>query len=401
MLENIDRYPGDPILGLLEAYRADRRTQKVNLGVGIYQDATGVIPTVNAVADARAALLQDGFPAPGYLPGEGDPQFRILMQNLILGSESTAVQEQRAATIQVPGGTGALKVGADFLKRYLPQSRLWLSTPTWDNHEVIFSGAGFDVGYYPYYDSKSNTVDFEAMVDFLLQLPPKDIVVLHPCCHNPTGANLSASQWKQLAALFEEKSLFAFFDMAYQGFGEGVSEDALAIRLFQGFALDYFVASSASKIFSLYEERTGSLTIVAREQDTTDRVFGQLKATVRRIYSSPPAFGARIVAHVLADDALRNAWTSELSEMKLRLRSVRTALTQELKNALPDLDWSFLKEQSGMFSITGFTPANINHLRDEYGIYMAQNSRICVAGLNEGNIPYVAEAFARVVGQSH
>lgn len=397
MFQHIESYAGDPILSLMEAFKLDARRDKVNLSIGLYYDERGIIPQLQTVQQAQARL-EALPPSPSlYLPMEGMLPYRQAIQKLLFGEDCEALATGRIATIQTLGGSGALKVGADFLARYFPGSDVWVSDPTWDNHVAIFEGAGFKTHTYPYFDAQTRGVNFEGMLSTLKTLPNQSIVLLHPCCHNPTGSDLDASQWDQVVEVVRERGLIAFLDIAYQGFGAGMAEDAYAIRALARAGLTYFVSNSFSKIFSLYGERVGGLSIVCESAEAADRVLGQLKATVRRNYSSPPTHGAVLVETVLADAELRAAWLAEVEAMRTRIIAMRQTLVDALKQALPGRDFDYLVEQRGMFSYTGLTAAQVDRLREEFGIYLVRSGRICVAGLNEGNVARVAQGFAAVL----
>nr|WP_199068485.1 amino acid aminotransferase [Chromobacterium sp. ASV5] len=396
MFQHVDAYAGDPILSLVEAFAKDPRAEKVNLSIGLYYDGAGRIPQLKAVEQAIAALARQPAQPCTYLPMEGMAPYRAAIQRLLFGADSPLLAEGRVATIQTLGGSGALKVGADFLKRYFPASQLWVSDPTWDNHVAIFEGAGIQVNRYPYFDPATRGVDFAAMLQTLETLPERAIVLLHPCCHNPTGSDLSNAQWDEVAALIRRKGLIAFMDIAYQGFGAGLEEDAYAIRALAATGASFFVSNSFSKIFSLYGERCGGLSVVCQDRAEADLVLGQLKATVRRNYSSPSTYGARLVSTVLNDAELRALWVEEVDAMRQRIQAMRGVLVKVLKEALPERDFGYLTSQRGMFSYTGFSQAQVDALRERFGVYLVGTGRMCVAGLNEGNAAYVAEAFAQV-----
>lgn len=397
MFQHIEAYAGDPILSLMEAFKTDPRADKVNLSIGLYYDAAGAIPQLEAVREAHARLEAQPQQPSLYLPMDGLPPYRAAVQRLLFGADSLALRERRIATIQTLGGSGALKVGADFLKRYFPQSEVWVSDPTWDNHVAIFEGAGFKTHTYPYFDAATRGVDFDGMLAALQRLPAQSIVLLHPCCHNPTGSDLTEAQWDQVVAVARARGLIAFLDIAYQGFGGGMEEDAYAIRALERAGLAFFVSNSFSKIFSLYGERVGGLSIVCESAEAAGRVLGQLKATVRRNYSSPPANGAQLVETVLADAELRALWLAEVEAMRTRIIAMRQTLVHALKQALPGRDFGYLLTQRGMFSYTGLSAAQVDRLREEFGIYLVRSGRICVAGLNQGNVARVAQAFAAVL----
>ena len=396
MFQNVDAYAGDPILSLMETFHQDDRAAKVNLSIGLYYNEQAIIPRLEAVQQAEARLQSLPQKASLYLPMEGFAPYRSAIQTLLFGENHPALNAGRIATIQTLGGSGALKVGADFLKRYFPDSEVWVSDPTWENHIAIFAGAGFNVHTYPYFDETTRGVNFDAMLSSLKQLPARSIVLLHPCCHNPTGADLTNAQWDEVIEVLISRDLIPFLDIAYQGFGAGIEDDAYAIRAIASTGLPALVSNSFSKIFSLYGERVGGLSIVCEDAEAAGRVLGQLKATVRRNYSSPPNFGAQVVSLVLNDPALNAQWRAEVDAMRTRISEMRQALVNVLKAALPEHDFSYLLTQRGMFSYTGFSPEQVDKLREAYGVYLIASGRICVAGLNHGNIERVANAFAAV-----
>ncbi|WP_311970519.1 amino acid aminotransferase [Pseudomonas baltica] len=396
MLDHVNSYAGDPILSLMDAYQADARASKVNLSIGLYYDAEGRIPTLPSVAEAHRRLLAQGERPALYLPMEGLTDYCVQVQRLLFGDQSPALREDRVATIQTVGGSGALKVGADFLRQYFPQSQVWVSDPTWENHHALFGGAGFTVNTYPYFDPSTGGVAFAAMLAALGQLPAHSIVLLHPCCHNPTGADLQPAQWDEVIKVLAERELIAFLDTAYQGFGDGMQEDAYAIRAMTAAGLTLVVSNSFSKIFSLYGERVGGLSVVCASAQVAANVHGQLKATVRRNYSSPPSHGARLVSIVLNDEALRTQWLAEVEEMRVRIGAMRTQLASLLRDTFPDGRHDYLLRQKGMFSYTGLSAEQVAHLRRECGIYLIDSGRMCLAGLNAGNVKVVAEAIARI-----
>jgi len=396
MLDHVDSYAGDPIFSLTEAVAADKRAHKANLGVGLYFDEDGQVPLMRAVGRAQQELAEERR-AKAYLPMEGLASYRAAVQSLLFGDSHEAVTSGRVATIQSVGGSGALKVGADFLRRYFPDSGVWVSDPTWDNHHAILEGAGFRVSTYPYYDPVRRRLDFEGMLSALDSLPARSIVLLHACCHNPSGVDLSQAQWLQVLSVIVHRRLLPFFDFAYQGFAEGQDEDAWVLRYLAESGETFLVANSFSKNFGLYSERCGALSIVAKSAGVAERVLGQLKATVRRNYSNPPSHGASIVARVLESPALRAEWQSELQTMRDRIRQMRQGLCDGLSAELPGLDLSFLRSQKGMFSFTGLTPSQVQRLRVEHGIYMVGSGRACIAGLNAGNLRHVIAAMAAVM----
>ncbi|HBC9238265.1 TPA: aromatic amino acid transaminase [Klebsiella oxytoca] len=397
MFQKVDAYAGDPILSLMERFKDDPRSDKVNLSIGLYYNEDGIIPQLQAVAEAEARLNAQPHGASIYLPMEGLNAYRHAIAPLLFGADHPVLAQHRVASIQTLGGSGALKVGADFLKRYFSGSQVWVSDPTWENHIAIFEGAGFEVSTYPWFDDKTNGVRFEAFLEKLKSLPERDIVLLHPCCHNPTGADLSNAQWDDVVEVLKARHLIAFLDIAYQGFGAGMEEDAYAIRAIARAGIPLLVSNSFSKIFSLYGERVGGLSIVCEDAETAGRVLGQLKATVRRNYSSPPNFGAQVVAAVLGDSELKASWLAEVEEMRTRILAMRHELVNVLKETVPGGDFDYLLKQRGMFSYTGFSPAQVDRLRDEFGVYLIASGRMCVAGLNSGNVRRVAQAFAAVI----
>ncbi|MCF5746617.1 aromatic amino acid transaminase [Pseudomonas tremae] len=394
MLAHVESYAGDPILSLMETFGKDSRADKVNLSIGLYYDAQGRIPQLACVAAAQQQLAQGEQVASVYLPMEGLAAYRQAVQTLLFGADHRLVQAGRVATIQTVGGSGALKVGADFLKYAFPNSQVWVSDPTWENHLALFGGAGFKVNTYPYFDAQTGGVRFEAMLDTVQSLPAQSILLLHPCCHNPTGADLSVAQWDQLIEVVKERQLIAFLDIAYQGFGKGMDEDSYAIRAMADAGVTTLVSNSFSKIFSLYGERVGGLSVVCEDTSSAANVFGQLKATVRRNYSSPPAHGAFLASKVLNTPLLRDQWLSEVEAMRLRIIDMRTRLVSALVQKVPGRDFSFILRQSGMFSYTGLTPPQVDELKDVHGIYMLRSGRVCMAGLNEGNVDKVCDAIA-------
>ncbi|KJK17069.1 amino acid aminotransferase [Pseudomonas sp. 2(2015)] len=396
MFKHVDAYAGDPILSLMETFKADPRGAKVNLSIGLYYDAAGVVPQLAAVREAEQRFAAQPHEASMYLPMEGLNSYRQAIQALLFGAGHPAVEAGRVATVQTVGGSGALKVGADFLKRYFPESQVWVSDPTWDNHRAIFEGAGFKVNTYPYFDPASRGVDFDGMLGSLSGLPANSIVLLHPCCHNPTGVDLSQAQWQQVIEVLKARNLIPFLDIAYQGFGEGLDADAYAIREVARAGVPCLVSNSFSKIFSLYGERVGGLSVVCDDSDTAQSVLGQLKATVRRNYSSPPSFGAQLVAAVLGDAELNSQWEAEVEKMRLRILDMRQALVDTLGDLLPGQDFQFFLRQRGMFSYTGFSVEQVRRLRDEFGVYLIDSGRVCMAGLRPDNLQQVAKAFAAV-----
>ncbi|MGB9190371.1 MULTISPECIES: aromatic amino acid transaminase [unclassified Acinetobacter] len=397
MFQHVDAYAGDPILSLMEEFAKDERTQKVNLSIGLYYNEDNIVPQLEAVKAAYKNIEPTNDQVKLYLPMDGLKSYNQATQALALGENSPARRDGRAVTIQTLGGSGALKVGADFLKKYFPESDVWVSQPTWENHIAIFNGAGIHSHFYPYFDAATNGVNVPAMLEKLSQLPAKSIVLLHPCCHNPTGADLTPAEWDQVIAVLKQQDLIPFLDIAYQGFGQGLEEDAYAIRALDKAGMNFIVSNSFSKIFSLYGERVGGLTFVCDDSATAQKVLGQLKATVRRIYSSPATTGALLVNNVLHDEKLTAMWQTELKEMRERIIKMRHILKDKLSQALPERDFSYLVKQQGMFSYTGLSAEQVDILKNQYGIYLVRSGRMCVAGLNLSNIDYVAESIAEVI----
>ena len=391
----VDMAPRDPILGLNEAFAADTRPQKANLGVGVYYDDKGKVPLLAAVAAAEKTRLE-ARPARGYQPIDGAPAYVCGVQNLLFGKDSAMLADGRVATIQSLGGTGALKVGADYLRRLLPQSKVYISDPSWENHRGIFENAGFAVESYPYYDASTRGVNFAAMKDKLGALPAGSVVVLHACCHNPTGADLDDGQWGEVVEACRERGLVPFLDIAYQGFADGISEDAVAVRAFSDSGLQFFIASSFSKSFSLYGERVGALSIVTAGKDEKARVLSQVKRVIRTNYSNPPTHGGAVVAAVLNSGELRKMWEEELAGMRERIRSVRSGLVGKIDERGVAQDFSFVTQQRGMFSYTGLSAAQVERMATEFGVYAVSTGRICLAAINSQNIDHVADAIAAV-----
>lgn len=396
MFEHVDAYAGDPILTLVETFNKDTRESKVNLGIGLYYDEAGRIPLLESVRQAEAARAAQPAARP-YQPMEGAANYRQAVQHLLFGAEHPAVKEGRIATIQTIGGSGALKIGADLLKRYFPASEVWVSSPTWDNHRSMFEGAGFKVHDYPYYDASTGGVNFAAMLDTLKSLPAKSIVLLHPCCHNPTGVDLNQEQWLQVIAVAKANQLIPFMDIAYQGFGDGLDEDAFAIRAMTEAGVSFLLSNSFSKNLSLYGERCGGLSVICQNAEEANRVLGQMKFTVRRNYSSPPTHGGQVTAAVMNTAELRTIWEGEVAEMRVRIKAMRQKLFEVLTAKVPGRDFSYFVKQRGMFSYTGLTPEQVDRLREEFAVYLVRSGRMCVAGLNTRNVEYVADAMAAVL----
>jgi len=391
----VEMAPRDPILGLNEAFNAEKNPNKVNLGVGVYFGDDGKIPLLGAVKAAEKARLETQPPR-GYQPIEGIPAYNGAVQNLLFGKDSELLAAGRAITCECLGGTGALKVGADYLKRLLPDAKVYISDPSWENHRALFEGAGFTVENYAYYDAATRGVNFAGMKAALAAMPANSIVVLHACCHNPTGADLTAAQWAEVVAAIKVRNLVPFIDMAYQGFADGIKPDAAALDLFSASGLQFVVSSSFSKSFSLYGERVGALTIVTADKDESARVLSQVKRVIRTNYSNPPTHGGAVVAAVLSSPELRQQWEDELAGMRDRIRAMRNSLVEKLTGA-GAAGFDFINVQRGMFSYTGLSAAQVERLKSEYGIYAVSTGRICVAALNTRNIDYVAKAIAAVL----
>jgi len=392
----VEMAPRDPILGLTEAFNADARTTKVNLGVGVYFDDNGKIPLLNAVKVAEKARLE-AMPSRGYQPIDGLAAYNQAVQVMLFGKGSPLLAEGKVVTAQALGGTGALRVGADYLKRLLPGATVYISDPSWENHRAIFENAGFTVDSYPYYDAATRGVDFAAMKSCLNTLPSGSIIVLHACCHNPTGADLNEAQWREIIEVIQARGLVPFIDMAYQGFADGISEDALALNLFVASGLQFFVSTSYSKSFSLYGERVGALSVVTASKDESARVLSQIKRLIRSNYSNPPIHGGAIVAAVLASPELRQMWEAELVVMRERIKTMRSSLADKLKAKGVAQDFSFVIKQRGMFSYTGLSAEQVARMQSEFGVYAVNTGRVCIAALNTKNIDYVTEAIAAVL----
>jgi len=398
LFASVEMAPRDPILGLTEAFVGDTRPHKVNLGVGVYCDDHGRIPLLDAVRKAEKAVLEAASPR-GYQPIEGPSTYNQVVQRLVFGADSSLIADGSLVTLESLGGTGALKVGADFLRRLLPSAKVFISDPSWENHRALFESAGFAVEPYPYYNAATRGVDFDGMREKLSTLPAGSIVILHACCHNPTGADLSETQWHEVIDVVRARRLVAFADIAYQGFAETIEGDALAVRLLAASGQQFLVASSFSKSFSLYGERVGALTIATSSREEAARVLSQVKRVVRTNYSSPPTHGGAVVAAVLSNAALKLMWEEELAGMRHRIRAMRTSLAEKLRARGLRADFSFLLHQQGMFSYTGLTAEQVERLRSEFGIYAVSTGRICVAALNSRNVDYVADAIAAVLAR--
>ena len=395
-LAAVQMAPKDPILGVTETFNADKNPNKINLGVGVYYDDNGKVPLLQCVRRAETQLVEKSAPR-SYLPIDGLPAYDRAVQALVFGADSAAAGENRVVTVQALGGTGGLKIGADFLRKVAPDSQVWISEPSWENHRALFESAGFTVNTYPYYDPSSRGVDFAGMIATLRALPPASIVVLHACCHNPTGVDLTAEQWTVVIETVVSRGLIPFVDIAYQGFGEGIDADGEVVRRFAQAGGPVFVSNSFSKSFSLYGERVGALSVVADNGDEATRVLSQLKRTVRTNYSNPPTHGGQIVAAVLTTPELRALWEKELGQMRERIRDMRRQLVEKLRARAPRADFGFVMRQRGMFSYSGLSKSQVARLREEFSVYAIDSGRICVAALNSRNVDYVADAIARVI----
>jgi aromatic-amino-acid transaminase len=392
----VEMAPRDPILGVTEAFNVDARPDKVNLGVGVYYDDNGKVPVLECVRLAEKKLAETVRPR-SYLPIDGMQSYDRSVQEVLFGKPSTVLDAGRVVTAQALGGTGALKIGADFLRRFNPGAQVWISDPSWENHRALFEYAGFTVNSYPYYDPATRGLDFDGMMGALNRLPAGSILVLHACCHNPTGVDLAPQQWEQVIATVKTRNVLPFLDIAYQGFAEGLDSDAAAVRRFAELCPVVFVSSSFSKSLSLYGERVGALSVVSTDVDEAARVLSQLKRVIRTNYSNPPTHGGQIVATVLTTAELRTLWEEELRQMRERIKETRRHLVEKIRAHRADFDFSFIIRQRGMFSYTGLTKPQVDRLREEFAVYAVDSGRICVAALNSKNIDYVANAVARVL----
>ncbi|MDR7335431.1 amino acid aminotransferase [Roseateles asaccharophilus] len=397
MFQHVDAYAGDPILSLNEAFQKDPRAGKINLSIGIYFDNDGRIPMLPSVRAAELAVVEAAGARP-YLPMEGAANFRSAVQELLFGAGHPAIAAGRIATIQGVGSSGGLKVGADLLKRYFPDSKIYLSDPTWDNHRAVFEGSGHVCETYPYYDAATGGVRFDDLLAFFKGLPARSIVLMHACCHNPTGVDLTPDQWRALVPVMRERELLPFLDLAYQGYGDGIAEDAFAVRLLADEGISFLVANSFSKSMSLYGERCGALSVVCPDAAQAALVLGQLKFMIRRNYSNPPMHGGQVVAKVLTDPKLRAMWEAEVTEMRERIQAMRRQLHGVLVAKLPGRNFDYFLTQRGMFSYTGLSPDQAERLKTEFGVYILRSGRMCVAGLNTRNVDATAEAMAAVLG---
>ncbi|WP_317205785.1 amino acid aminotransferase [Janthinobacterium sp.] len=392
----IEMAPRDPILGITEAFNADKNPAKINLGVGVYYDENGKVPLLSCVRKAEAILIEQASPRT-YLPIEGLATYDAAVQELVFGADSAVIKERRAITVQAVGGTGALKLGADFLQRFAPGAQVYISDPSWENHRALFESAGFVVNNYAYYDAATRGVNFAGMLADLQAMPRGSIVLMHACCHNPTGADLSTEQWGEVIAAVSAGGLIPFLDMAYQGFGAGIEEDGAVVRRFVAAGGPLLISNSFSKSFSLYGERVGALSVVAESAEEAARLLSQLKRVVRTNYSNPPVHGGKVVATVLTTPELRQLWEDELAAMRVRIREMREAFVTKLKEKAPGHDFDFVRKQVGMFSYSGLTKAQVETLAREHSVYAVDTGRICVAPLNMANIDKVIDAIAKVL----
>ncbi len=395
----IEEAPRDPILGINELFNADTHAEKINLSIGVYLTDEGKIPLLKSVHNAEQLLIETAKPH-AYLPINGSEAYNHAVQELIFGKDAEVVHSGRVVTVQSLGGTGGLKIGADFLKRFFPNTTVAISDPSWENHRALFESAGFPVTTYSYYDAKTHALDFNGMLSSLNKLPVKSIVILHACCHNPTGIDLNTEQWQQVIELCKTRELIPFLDMAYQGFAYDVETDAKAVRLFADSGLSVLVSNSFSKSFSLYGERVGALSIVTEDKNESVRVLSQIKRIIRTNYSNPPSFGAAIVTTILTRPELRTLWESELTDMRQRIQAMRHELVARLNPLSPGFDFSFINQQQGMFSYSGLTTLQVEKLRQHYGIYVLSTGRLCIAALNSRNISTVAQAIGQVLTPS-
>ena len=396
-LTRVEMAPRDPILGLTELFNADTNPKKVNLGVGVYYDDKGKVPLLECVRRAEQELVQKAAPR-AYLPIDGLPSYDRAVQLLVFGKNSVPVGDRRVVTVQALGGTGGLKIGADFLRRLLPDAQIWISDPSWENHRGLFENAGFKVNTYAYYDAATHGLNFDGMLAALNAMPSGSIVLLHACCHNPTGVDLGAAQWAEVLRIVQARGLVPFIDIAYQGFGDGLDADGTVVRLFAEAGGPVFVSNSFSKSFSLYGERIGALSVVAESADEAARVLSQLKRIVRTNYSNPPTHGGQIVATVLDTPELRKLWETELMQMRDRIRAMRRQLVDQIQGRVPGSDFEFVVRQRGMFSYSGLSKEQVTRLREEFSVYAIETGRICVAALNSHNIDHSADAIAKVIG---
>ncbi len=396
LLAAVELAPRDPILGVNEAFNADPNPAKVNLGVGVYVGEDGKVPLLECVKRAEREITDRALPR-SYLPIDGIPAYDKSVQALLFQPDGAIVSDGRGVTVQALGGTGGLKVGADFLRKFAPGAQVWISDPSWENHRALFEGAGFTVNNYPYYEPATRGLDFAGMLTAFERMPNGSIAVLHACCHNPTGVDPTPDQWGRILDVVRARGIVPFLDIAYQGFADGIEPDGQVVRRFAATPGPLFVSSSFSKSFSLYGERIGAVSVVAASRDEAARVLSQLKRVVRANYSNPPTHGGQIVATVLTSPELRSLWETELAGMRERIKQMRSALVDGLRTRAPGSDFSFVLEQRGMFSYSGLTKAQVQRLRDEFAIYAIDTGRICVAALNSRNVGYVVDAMAKVI----
>jgi aspartate aminotransferase len=396
MFESLKPVAIDPILGLMIAFKADTRLVKVDLGVGVYQDDHGRTPVMESVKIAEARLLELET-TKSYQGMAGDPDYNQRMLGLLFGEQHSILSSGRVKSIQAPGGSGALRVGAEVIRRARPESKLWIGVPTWPNHIPLLGSAGFEIKEYPYYDMSRHQISSQAMMEALRSVPAGDMVLLHGCCHNPTGADLSHDQWDEIADMALERGFIPFIDTAYQGLGDGLDEDGYGMRMMAERLPELVIASSCSKNFGLYRERTGSITFIAETPEQADIVISQAMSTARSIYSMPPAHGALLVSMVLGDDQLRAQWQAELEIVRLRIKSMRTLLCDSIQNNEAGMDFRHIKEQKGMFSFLGITSVQLQRLREEFGIYIVSSTRVNLAGVNSNNIDYLSQSILRVL----
>ncbi|EKO3580096.1 aspartate/tyrosine/aromatic aminotransferase [Vibrio metschnikovii] len=396
MFEKVVAAPADPILGLTEEFKSDPRTDKINLGVGIYKNEAGQTPVLATVKKAEAALLESEK-TKSYLTIEGTAEYGLAVQKLLFGEQADIINAQRAKTAQAPGGTGALRVAGEFIKRQLGDVKVWISNPTWANHHGVFGAAGLETTEYTYYNAEKKDKDFPAMLADLEQASAGDVVLLHGCCHNPTGIDPTLEEWEILAKLVAEKGLLPLFDFAYQGFAKGVEEDAAGLRIFAQYNPEILVASSFSKNFGLYNERVGAFTLVAASADVANTAFSQVKAIIRSIYSNPPAHGAAVVTYILQNPALRAEWEAEVAEMRERIQEMRELFVTRLQEIGVNADFSFIERQNGMFSFSGLNKQQVQRLKEEFGIYIVGSGRISVAGMTKNNMSPLCEGIKVVL----
>ncbi|MFP2767903.1 amino acid aminotransferase [Oceanisphaera sp. KMM 10153] len=396
MFEKVTAAPADPILGLTDAFRKDPRTDKINLGVGIYKDEAGQTPVLRCVKKAEARLVQEQT-TKNYLSIEGIEAYGRVVQQLLFGADSAIIAGQRARTAQAPGGTGALRIAGEFIARQLETNTIWISNPTWANHRAVFTAAGLEVKEYGYYNADAKDLDFDAMLADLAHAKAGDVVLLHGCCHNPTGIDPTEAQWQQLAKLSAEKGWLPLFDFAYQGFAKGIEEDAYGLRVFAEHNVELLIASSFSKNFGMYNERVGAFTLVAKDAETANTSFSQVKGIIRANYSNPPSHGANVVAIIANDPELYQDWLAELAEMRDRIQEMRTLFVEKLSSRGVNKDFSFIARQNGMFSFSGLNKEQVARLKDEFGIYIVGSGRISVAGITKSNIDALCDALAAIV----